>query len=118
MEAIIIIYLIGVVFGFGYVVGNGDYKTDWWKPLPWPFTIVIVIVIGCFEMWKLYFPPIWLDLILVVLFNKKIKANEEPLNNYYNKIREKKHFKSLRTRAIKKIAAQNNITIKASEVYL
>lgn len=117
MTTIIIIYLIGLVFLLGYWVGRQlflEIKLTW--AFIWPLYLMVQGVLLIIAIWKLIFPPIWLELAKVLIFNVKIKAHDEPLNNYYNKLRNGKFsLKKLRIKAIKKIAEHNNIILKEPE---
>ena len=114
MTTVLIIYLIGLVFLLGSWVDRQlflDIKLKW--TFIWPIHLVLIIIEIFKLIFSLIFPPIWLELAKVLIFNVTIKAHDEPLNNYYNKLRNGKFsLKKLRIKAIKKIAKQNNIIIK------
>lgn len=113
MQTILLIYFMGAMFSLGVYIGYPHkHMKDIFFILIWPILFIMVLIDFINEKYK-SFPPIWLELIAVLIFNKKTKASEEVLNEYFNMIIKKKNslLNRLRIKAIKKIAKQNNIDL-------
>ena len=117
METILIIYLIGLVFTFGYWVGSQSYiELRWWHAFIWVVIFAIWVRSFILGKWEAFYHSKSVKLARVLLFNHKIRASEEYTNEYYNKLRNGRfYFKKLRIKAIKKLAEHNNIILKEPE---
>ena len=117
METTLIIYLIGIVFTFGFWFGNRSYiEIRWWHAFIWAVILVTWIRAFILDKWEVFYRSKSVKLARVLLFNHKIRASEDYANEYYNKLRSGRFlFKKLRIKAIKKIAEHNNIILKEPE---
>lgn len=116
MTTIITIYLIGLVFTFGYWLGNRSYiEIRWWHAFMWVIIFAILVRSFILDKWKAFYRSKSVKLVRVLLFNHKIRASEERTNEYYNKLISGRFlFKKLRIKAIKKLAEHNKIVLKES----
>ena len=117
METILIIYLIGIVFTFGYWVGSQSYiEIRWWHAFIWVVIFIILIRLFILKKWEAFYRNRSVKLARVLFFNHKIRASEEYTNEYYNKLISGRFlFKKLRIKAIKKLAEYNKIVLKELE---
>lgn len=115
----IILVVYGIVFLLvaGFKLGNPFNEYSWFQVFAWPFWLIVLLYEELELLWGRRIYPL-VELVMIMWFNKKIKADSTALNAYYQKcLNGKVRYAKWRVKAMEKLARQNNIKLVPESDY-
>lgn len=117
ITTILVVYGIVFLFAAGFKLGNPFNEYSWFQVFAWPFWLIILLYGLLDLLWRHKIFPL-IELALILWFNIKFPASETAINDYYNRcLRGEVRFSKWRTRAVVKLARQNNIKLVPESDY-
>jgi len=117
ITTILVVYGLVLIFAIGYKLGNPFHEFTWLQVFFWPF-MLIAILYGILDLLCKHKISPLVELVLVFWFNKKYPANETAINRYYERcLKGEVSYSKWRTKAVEKLARQNNITLHSDSNY-
>lgn len=117
ITTILSVYGLVLIFAIGYKLGNPFHEFSWIQVFFWPFLLIVIAYEVLDLLCKHKISPL-VELIMVFWFNKKYPANETEINRYYQKcLRGDVSYAKWRTKAVEKLAKQNNIILSTKSDY-
>lgn len=117
ITTILVIYGLVLIFAIGFKLGNPFNEYSWLQVFLWPFLLIYMFYEVLILLWRHKIFPL-IELALILWFNIRFPASETAINMYYQKcLRREVRYSKWRTRAIIKLAKQNNIILHSESEY-